>query len=144
MRAATTTPVEPTRLVARFLVGIDLPRYCGESASTLDRFEACSVFARAAARIARFTPLQGDFPRVLQVICHLLTRPGSFRLERESPGGTWYPRNPCTLPGHTQQCGRKSHQGVRFGEKEFSFCRIRRRRTCKGYPPLVYRDVQTP
>ncbi len=53
MRAATTTPVEPMELVAHFPISIDLPRYYGESASTLALFGACSVFARAAARIAR-------------------------------------------------------------------------------------------
>jgi hypothetical protein len=55
-------------------------------------------------------PLKGGFPKVLQVICHLLTRPGCFRLERELPGGTWFPRNLCTLAGHTQQRGGKGNQ----------------------------------
>ncbi len=53
MRAATTTPVELTKRVALVFVSIDLPRYYGESASTLACFEACSVFTHVAARIAR-------------------------------------------------------------------------------------------
>ncbi len=62
MRAATTTPVEPLGQVALFPFGIDLPRYYGESASTLALFEACSVFTHVAARIARFTPYRAVFP----------------------------------------------------------------------------------
>jgi hypothetical protein len=64
MRAATTTPVEPMELVARFFfpIGAGLPRYYGESASTLARFEACSVFTHVAARIARFAPYRAIFP----------------------------------------------------------------------------------
>ena len=82
-------------------------------------------------------PLQGGFPRVLQVICHLLTRPGCFRLERESPGGTWYPRNPCTLTGHTQQRCRESNQGLRSFEEELSVCRLRRCWQSHGHKPLL-------
>ncbi len=47
MRAATTTPVELTKRVALVFVSIDLPRYYGESASTLACFEALlSVHSR--------------------------------------------------------------------------------------------------
>lgn len=62
MRAATTTPVEPMELVAHISISSGLPRYYGESASTLARFEACSVFTHVAARIARFTPYRVIFP----------------------------------------------------------------------------------
>ena len=63
MRAATTTPVEPEGQVAHVPTSIDLPRYYGESVSTLARFEACSVFTHVAARIARFTPFRAVFPK---------------------------------------------------------------------------------
>src|SRR5690242_10282299 len=42
-----------------------------------------------ALRPVRFAVLpRRSFPRMLQAIRHLLTRPGCFRLERELPGGT--------------------------------------------------------
>ena len=63
MRAATTTPTELMEHVARFSISVDLPRYYGESASALARFEACSVFTHVAARIARFTPYRAIFPK---------------------------------------------------------------------------------
>src|SRR4051794_41228159 len=89
MRAATLTPVGSAgACLARLPVDGGLPRSAGGSAPTSDTFEACSVFARAAARMARWPPRGAPFPEVLQTIRHLLIRPGCFRLERELPGGT--------------------------------------------------------
>jgi hypothetical protein len=52
MRAAVTTPVEsPDAYLAHFPDDIGLPRYYGESASTLTIFGACSTFTRVTARM---------------------------------------------------------------------------------------------
>src|SRR4051794_41921173 len=88
MRAATLTPVGSAgACLARLPVDGGLPRSAGGSAPTSDTFEACSVFARAAARMARWPP-RGAVSRGASTIRHLLIRPGCFRLERELPGGT--------------------------------------------------------
>jgi hypothetical protein len=87
MRAATTTPVEPSGAdLARLPDDGGLPRYYGGSASTLtlSRPAQCSLALRPAWPTA---PQKGTFPGVLQTIRHLLIRPGCFRLERELPGG---------------------------------------------------------
>jgi putative transposase len=87
MRAATTTPVEPSGAdLARLPVGGGLPRYYGGSASTLtlSRPAQCSLTLRPAWPTA---PQKGTFPGVLQTIRRLLIRPRCFRLERELPGG---------------------------------------------------------
>ncbi|HZI75622.1 MAG TPA: IS3 family transposase [Gemmatimonadales bacterium] len=87
MRAATTTPVEPSGAdLARLPDDGGLPQHYDGSASTLivSRPAQCSLTLRPAWPTA---PQKGTFPGVLQTIRRLLIRPGCFRLERELPGG---------------------------------------------------------
>jgi len=97
VRAAITTPVEP--LIAdlvHYTSGVGLPRYCGESASTLvvSRPARCSLALRPA-RTA--DPLKGPFPEVLQTIRFLLIRLRCFRLERELAGPDFHRGEPYTF-----------------------------------------------
>jgi hypothetical protein len=63
-----------------------------------------------ALRPARSAGLQKrPFPKVLQVIRRLLTRPGCFRLEREFAGPDFHRGEQCTLARHTHQRRRKKH-----------------------------------
>lgn len=63
-----------------------------------------------ALRPARSAGLpKRPFPRVLQVIRRLLTRPGCFRLERELAGPDFHRGEQCTLARHTHQRRRKKH-----------------------------------
>src|SRR4051794_11563256 len=106
MRAATLTPVGSAgACLARLPVDGGLPRSAGGSAPTSDTFEACSVFARAAARMARWPPRGAvsrgasdhssppDPPRVL---------PAGARVA----GWDLHPRNQCTFARHTAERGR--------------------------------------
>src|SRR3954452_20495651 len=106
MRAATLTPVGSAgACLARLPVDGGLPRSAGGAAPTSDTFEACSVFARAAARMARWPPRGAvsrgasdhssppDPPRVL---------PAGARVA----GWDLHPRNQCTFARHTTERGR--------------------------------------
>ena len=67
IRAAANTPAEPVgALVAHFATGASLPRETGGSASASLRFEACSAFARTAARMVAESTKAIRFIGVLQ------------------------------------------------------------------------------
>jgi hypothetical protein len=86
VRAAITTPVEPLdAFLVRFTRGVGLPRYYGESASTLtiSRPARCSLALRPARPADLLTR---PFLKVLQTIRFLLIRFKCFRLERELAG----------------------------------------------------------
>ena len=115
MRAVITTPVEPlAAFLVRFTSGIGLPRYCGESASTLvlSRPAQCSLALRPA-RTA--DPQKGPFPEVLQTIRFLLIRFKCFRLEREVAGPDLHRGEPYALTRRTQQRYREVAAKLRSG-----------------------------
>jgi hypothetical protein len=111
MRAATLTPVGSAgTYLARLPVDGGLPRSAGGSAPTSDTFEACSVFARAAARMARWPPTgavsrsasdHSSPPDPLRVL------PAGARVA----GWDLHPRNQCTFARHTAERGRACWRG---------------------------------
>jgi hypothetical protein len=106
MRAATLTPVGSAgAYLARLPVDGGLPRSAGGSAPTSDTFEAFSVFAHAAARMARWPPTgavsrsasdHSSPPDPLRVL------PAGARVA----GWDLHPRNQCTFARHTAERGR--------------------------------------
>src|SRR3954452_21890916 len=118
MRAATLTPVGSAgACLARLPVDGGLPRWAGGSAPTSETFEACSVFARAAASMARWPPIGAvsrcasdhssppDPPRVL---------PAGARVA----GWDLHPRHQCALARHTMEQGGAPPVLVRLDELE--------------------------
>src|SRR5215212_3633390 len=106
MRAATLTPMGSAgAYLARLPVDGGLPRSAGGSAPISDTFEACSVFAHAAARMARWPPIgavsrsasdHSSPPDPLRVL------PAGARVA----GWDLHPRNQCTFARHTAERGR--------------------------------------
>ena len=120
MRAATTTPVEPSGAdLARFPGGGGLPRSCGGSASTLtlSRPAQCSLALRPAWPTA---PQKGTFPGVLQTIRRLLIRPGCFRLERELPGGICTHGTSAPWQGTHNLTAERALRGIAVGRKNWN------------------------